>query len=114
MFGNINQRQLKQTMKKMGIKQEEIDAEKVIIELSDSRIIIEEPSVMKVKMMGQENYQISGKERIEEKDSTPDITEEDIKTVMENASCSEEEAKTALEENEGDLAKAIISLKEEE
>jgi nascent polypeptide-associated complex subunit alpha len=113
MLGNINQRQMKQAMKRMGIKQKEIEAERVIIELSDSRIIIENPSVMKVKMMGQDNYQISGQERVEEIDSAPEITEEDIKTVMDSASCSEEEAKKALEENDGDLAKSIMSLKEE-
>ncbi|MDI3544425.1 MAG: nascent polypeptide-associated complex subunit alpha [Candidatus Woesearchaeota archaeon] len=108
--GNLNQRQLKQAMKRMGIQQEEIESERVIIELPDSRIVIENPSVLKVNMMGQSNYQISGEENIEEKDNSLEITSDDIKTVMESASCSEEEARKALQENDGDIAKSILSI----
>ena len=54
--------------------------------------------------MGQETLQITGK--IEEL-----INEDDIKTVMEQAECSKEEAVKALKDNNGDLAAAILSLK---
>ena len=42
----------------------------------------------------------------------PDISEDDIKTVMEQADVDEEKAKTALEETKGDLAQAIMDLQQ--
>jgi len=94
-------------MKQMGIAQEEIDAKRVIIESEDKNIIIENPSVIKIKMQGQETFQISGDIKEEENNSL----EEDIKTIIEKTGCSEQEAKKALEDNNGDLAEAILSLK---
>ncbi|MFH1308324.1 MAG: nascent polypeptide-associated complex protein [archaeon] len=94
-------------MKQLGIKQEEIQASRVIIEQEDKNIILENPSVTKIKMQGQESWQITGDERVEEKQE--DNTE-DIKTIMEKTSCSEQEAKQALEQSDGDLAEAILSL----
>ena len=41
MFGGIDPKKMQAMMKQMGIKQEEIDAKRVIIEKSDGRIIIE-------------------------------------------------------------------------
>ena len=38
------------------------------------------------------------------------ISEEDIKTEMEQANCNEEKAKEALEKADGDIAKAILDL----
>lgn len=93
-------------MKQMGIAQEEIDAKRVIIESEDKNIIIENPSVIKIKMQGQETFQISGDIKEEENNSL----EEDIKTIIEKTGCSEQEAKKALEDNNGDLAEAILSL----
>ena len=61
MLGGINPSQMQGMMKKMGISQEEISANRVIIEKKDgSKIIIEEPSVLRVKMQGQISFQISG------------------------------------------------------
>tara|TARA_Y100000310_G_scaffold179691_1_gene179657 strand:- start:1326 stop:1652 length:327 start_codon:yes stop_codon:yes gene_type:complete len=105
----LNPRDLQKAMKRMGIKQEEITADEVIIKCEDRDIIIKNPSVMKVNAMGQENFQISG-EITEQENLT--FTEEDIKTVAEQANVSEEKAKEALENNEGDLAKTIMQLKE--
>lgn len=94
-------------MKQMGIKQEEIDALRVIIEKEDGKIIIENPSVLKIDMQGNESFQISGDVReIEEK-----YNENDVKTVMEKTGCSKEQAIKALEKT-GDLAEAILELSE--
>ena len=93
-------------MKQMGISQEEIDASRVIIEKSDGRIIIENPNVTKVKMNGQETFQISG-EIIEEES----FSEKDIETIIEKTGCIKEQAIEALEETD-DLAEAIIKLNE--
>ncbi len=104
---------MQQMMRKMGIAQVEIPATEVIIKTEDKEIVITEPSVSKVNMMGQETFQISGKVHERELSSEPEITEDDIKTVVEQAGCSEEEAKRALEESSGDIAEAILKLKKE-
>ena len=109
----MNPRQMQQAMKKMGIKQIEIPATEVIIKTKDKELVIINPQVSKVNMMGQETFQVVGEVHEREQSTTPDISEEDVQTVVEQTGCSEEEAKTTLEENEGDLAEAIIKLKKE-
>ena len=109
MFPKINPKQMEKAMKKMGMKQEEIPATEVIIRTEDKELIIRDPQVTKVNMMGQESLQISGE--IEERDLKA-YKDEDVKTVMDQAGCSEDEAKEALEKSKGDLAEAIMSLKE--
>jgi nascent polypeptide-associated complex subunit alpha len=112
MFPGINQRQLKQAMKKMGIAQQDISANEVIIKCDDMDIVITNPQVAKVNMMGQETFQITG--NIEERaiDTTPEISEDDIKTVVEQTNVSQEVAKKTIIEAKGDLAEAIMKLKE--
>lgn len=109
----MNPRKMQQMMKKMGMQQQEIPATEVIIRTEDKEIVITEPSVSKVNMMGQETFQVSGQIKEREISSEPEISEEDIKTVTEQAECNEEEAKKALEETSGDLAEAILKLKKE-
>jgi len=104
MFPGMNPQLMKQAMKKMGIKQEEIDAEEVIIKLKDKNIVIKNPNVSKINMQGNETFQIMGD--VTEESSN----EEDIKTVMDQTGCSEEEAKDALEKYD-DIAEAILNLK---
>ncbi len=110
MFPSIDPKKMQAMMKQMGIAQEEIDANRVIIETNEKNIIIENPSVIKIKMQGQSNFQISGDAREEKTSSDSKIAEEDIKTIIEKTGCSESEAKKALEEADGDLADAILSL----
>ena len=115
MFPGLDPKKMQGMMKQLGIAQEEIDAERVIIEKKDGKIIIENPSVVKIKMQGQENFQISG-DIIEEgvdsisEDDKNDNIDEDIKTIMEKCSCIEEEARMALEKANGDLTEAILEL----
>jgi nascent polypeptide-associated complex subunit alpha len=109
MMPGIDPRMMKQAMKRMGIKQEEIDAQQVIIKCSDKEIVISNPSVSKVNMMGQDSFQIAGE--VSERSLGIEINEDDVKTVMEQADASHDAAKKAIEEAEGDLAKAILSLK---
>lgn len=105
MFPKMNPKQLQKMMRQMGVDIEEIDAEEVVIKLSDKAIVLENPSVNIIKAKGQKTYQITGDESIRQV-----IPEEDIKLVSEQAKVSEEEAKRALEETDGDLAKAITEL----
>ena len=105
--GGMDPKKMQAVMKQLGMKQEEIDASKVIIEKTDkSKIIIENPSVAKITIQGSESFQISGD--VTEKDEG--ILEEDIKTVMEKTGYGFKEAKKALEDANGDLAEAILSL----
>lgn len=104
----VNPKDLAKAMKKMGIKQDEIEAEEVIIKCPDKDIIVKNPHVVRVNAMGQDSLQISGD--IQEQEATSKISDEDIKTVASQANVSEEEAKKALEDNNGDLAQAIMSL----
>lgn len=112
MFPGINPRKMQQMMKQMGIQQVDIPAVEVIIRTEDREIIIQNPSVAKVNMMGQETFQISGnvEERSLERSIT--ISEDDVKTVMQQAHVDEKKAKAALEKANGDLAEAIMSLSE--
>lgn len=105
--GGLDPKKMQAVMKKMGISQEEIDADEVIIKKSaGDEILIKNPSVMKVKMQGNESFQISG-EILEKLGSS----EEDIKTIIEKTNATEEQAKAALEKT-GDLAEAILELSE--
>lgn len=113
MIPGMNPRQMRQAMKKMGIQQEEIDAKEVIIKLEDKEIVISNPNVSKVNMMGQETYQVVGEESERSLDSTPEISDDDVKTVAEQTGASEIDAKAAIEECKGDLAEAILKLKKE-
>ena len=110
MIPGMNPRKVQQMMRQMGIKQDEISATEVIIRSEEKEIIITNPSVQKVNMMGQETFQISGDIREQELSSIPEISEEDIKTVMEQANVNKETASQAIKEANGDLAEAIIKL----
>jgi len=92
----------------MGINQEDLDAQRVIIEFSDKKIILDNPSVQKVKMSGQMSYQISGEEREE---SLEKFSEDDILLVMQKTGKSKEEVLSVLEET-NDIAEAIVKLGE--
>ena len=107
MFPGMNPKDLQKAMKRLGIKQEEIDATEVIIKCPDRDLIIRNPQVSKVNAMGQETIQIIGD--IEELKAQK-FTEEDAKTVAGQAKVSLEKARQALEKNSGDLAKSILEL----
>jgi len=106
MFGGIDPKQMASMMKKMGIKTENIEATEVIIK-GPKTIVIREPQVSIVEMQGQKTFQITG--RIEEK--IEEASSEDIHMVMEQTGASEENARKALEESNGDIAEAIMKLK---
>jgi len=108
----MNSRQMKQAMKKMGIAQQDVPADEVIIRSGDKELVIANPSVAKVNMMGQETYQVTGEAIERSLDTTPDINEDDVKTVMDQTGVDEEKVREVLAETKGDLAEAIIKLKE--
>ena len=107
MIPGMNPRDMQKAMKKLGMKQEEIDAQEVIIKTSENNLVIRNPQVVKINMMGQETLQITGD--IEEESN---ISEEDVSTVAEQTGKSKDEARKSLEDAGGDLAEAIIKLQE--
>lgn len=114
MFPGLNPKKMQAVMKQMGISQQEIPAKRVIIEKNNGDIIIENPSVIKINMQGQTNFQISGEISEENTEGVEPLAEnnieEDIKTIMEKVGCIEQEAKMALEKANGDLTEAILNL----
>jgi len=111
MFGKMNPRQMRQLMKQMGIKMEELQADEVIIMAKDRIIRISEPEVSVISAQGQKSYQISGKESFEERAEKPvEIREEDIELVSQQAGVTKEKAREVLEKTKGDLAEAILQL----
>lgn len=112
MFPGLNPKKIQQLMQQIGISQEDIEAERVIIEKSNGRIIIENPQVIKVKMHGQEQYQITGKaiEETEKEESEEEKLETDVKVICEQTGVSKDIAAIELEKNKGDIAETIIAL----
>jgi nascent polypeptide-associated complex subunit alpha len=112
MIPGMNPRAMKQAMKRMGIQQQDIDATEVIIKTPEKELVINNPQVAKVNMMGQETFQVVGQVEERSISEEPSINEEDIKTVIEQTGVDENKAKEAIEKHNGDLAAAIMELKE--
>ncbi|MEW6328796.1 MAG: nascent polypeptide-associated complex protein [Candidatus Micrarchaeota archaeon] len=108
----MNPKQMQKLMEQMGIKTEEINSTRVIIEKEDGKIIITQPSVVAINMQGQKTFQIGGKiEEVKGTSAEPEISEDDIKLIMEQASVGREDAMRALKESKGDIAEALMKLK---
>ncbi|MBS3068788.1 nascent polypeptide-associated complex protein [Candidatus Micrarchaeota archaeon] len=105
MIPGMNPKDMARVMKQMGIKNDELPAKRVVIELEDKKLIIEPAQVMQIEMQGQKTFQIMGNVKEESSSSL-----EDAKLVMAQASCSLEEAQNALKEANGDIAEAILKL----
>jgi len=111
----MNPREAKRMMQRMGMSMDAVqDVEQVIIKTSSKEIIIEQPEVAILHMQGQKIFQVAGgaiTEKTPER-ATPKLAapEEDVQLVADQTGKSVEEARKALEECEGDLAKAILLL----
>lgn len=127
----VGSRQMRRRMAQQGIDMEQVDATRVIIEGTEKTLIIEQPEVFLMKQAGQEIYQIIGQgeevspesftieseksyeeiEPLEESEIKPTITENDIILVATQANVDKKEAESVLKECNGDIAKAILYLK---
>jgi nascent polypeptide-associated complex subunit alpha len=110
-------RDAKRMMQKMGMKIDEIDGvTEVVIRTATREIIIEEPVVTSVVVQGQRMYQITGGSAHERTPSAeaaqPEVPEEDVNLVATQTGKTVDEAKAALKESGGDLAEAILRLKQ--
>ena len=111
-------------MKQMGMNMNELTfVKRVILQGDDKEIVLEGAQVTSINVQGTKMYQVAGGTETERKPqtgaATPDaepekaelvIPEEDILLVAQQANVSVDRARVALEENEGDLAQAIIKL----
>ena len=124
-------RQMRRKMAQQGIDMDQIEATRVIIEGTEKTLVIEQPEVVLMKQAGQEIYQIIGtaeehfpeefsigsKEKLEdtqdleEMEIKPKITENDIMLVAMQTDVDKKEAESVLKECNGDIAKAILLLK---
>ena len=124
-------RQMRRKMKAQGIDMDQIEAIKVIIEGPEKILVIEQPEVVLMRQMGQEIYQVIGEakeyspeeifigekeeieeiEPLEEAETKPTITENDIMIVAAQGNVDPREAEAVLKDCEGDIAKAILFLK---
>ncbi len=91
---------------------EDIDTEEVIIKTATKEYVFKDPSVQKIRMQGQETFQVVGSYEVRDREVRVEISDEDIATVMEQAGVSREKAKKALIKAKGDLAQAIVNLTE--
>ncbi|MDO8480668.1 MAG: nascent polypeptide-associated complex protein [Nanoarchaeota archaeon] len=110
MIPGMDPRMMKQAMKRMGMKQDDIDATEVIIRTPEKDIVFSSPSVAKLVMMGQESWQITGEYEEKSHDSKVEISEDDIQTVVAQTGKNSDVAKKAIEKHNGDLAAAILEL----
>ena len=111
MIPGMNPKQMQQMMKQMGVQQVDVPAEQVIIRTAGKDIIISNPQVAKVTMMGQQTWQITGNVSEQARVSlTYTPSAEDIETVMASANVTKDKATAALLASKGDIAEAILHL----
>jgi nascent polypeptide-associated complex subunit alpha len=115
--GGFDPRQMEQMMEQMGIDSSDIDAEEVIIRTSDEDLVFTAPDVQRISAQGQETYQIIGEpeSRAQSEGDTDEtqsagIPDDDIELVSQRAGVSTDEAREALEAEDGDLAAAVSRL----
>ncbi len=116
MRGRINPREAKRMMQRMGLSMDHVgDVQEVLIRTASKEIVIREPEVSTIEVQGQKMFQVAGgqvSERAPERrtETKPAAAEEDVRLVADQTGKSMEDARKALEESDGDLAKAILLL----
>ncbi|MFB6157879.1 MAG: nascent polypeptide-associated complex protein [Haloferacaceae archaeon] len=125
--GGMNPRKMKQMMEQMGIDVTEIDAEEVVIRTGDEALVFSDAQVTRMDAQGQQTYQVVGDperreasaagageggadEATETEEEGAGVPDEDVELVAQRAGASEDAAREALAEEDGDLAAAIARL----
>jgi len=118
MHRRVNPREQRRMMQRMGMNMDAVaDVEQVIIKTRSKEITIEQPEVSILEVQGQKIFQVIGgkvtegaPQRTAPTASKSVVSEADVQLVADQTGKSVEEAKKALEECDGDLAKAILLL----
>ncbi|CQR50121.1 MULTISPECIES: nascent polypeptide-associated complex protein [Haloferax] len=121
--GGMNPRKMQQMMKQMGIDVTELDAEEVVIKTADEELVFSDAQVTRMDAQGQETYQIVGEPETralgagddggdsgDGDEAADEIPADDVAIVAQRAGVPEDEAREALEAEDGDLAAAIARL----
>jgi len=104
-------REMRRMMDKMGLDMKEIpNVQEVIIKTDKKEIIVSKPSVTEMKAKDNSIFTVTADFYEEKELEVPIFSEEDIQLVSQQAGVDEEKAKSALEEAQGDLARAILLL----
>ncbi|WP_231184623.1 nascent polypeptide-associated complex protein [Haladaptatus sp. DYF46] len=125
--GGLDPRKMQQMMKQMGIDVDDIDAEEVVIRTADGEeLVFSDPDVTRMDARGQHTYQIVGDAETREAsgssgsagavesgsaDGADEIPDSDVEIVVQQSGATEDEAREALEAENGDLAAAVNRLK---
>ncbi len=106
----MDNRNARRMMDRMGINLKEIpDVQEVIIRTANSELHITNASVSEVNAQGNRVFQVAGDiEEVEIEKKT--FTEEDILLVQQQAGVTRDRAVAALEESDGEVARAILKL----
>ncbi len=129
--GGLDPRKMQQMMEQMGIDMDEFDAERVTVDLAEGdRLVFEGPEVTRMEARGQSTYMVVGEpdrqaeseeralddgdaeadDDAEVADDGLEIPEDDVNLVATRTGAGAEEAREALEAEDGDLAAAIARL----
>ncbi len=113
--GGLNPRKMQQMMEQMGIDVDELEADSVVIQLTDgTELVFTGPDVTKMEARGQETYQVVGEPEEREATATDSenkgIPDDDVELIMERTGATESNAREALADADGDLAAAISQL----
>ncbi|KYH27656.1 nascent polypeptide-associated complex protein [Halalkalicoccus paucihalophilus] len=122
--GGLDPRKMEQMMKQMGIDTEELDATEIVIRTPEKELVFSDADVTVINAQGQQTYQIVGEPETREAGSgsdagedtaieDADIPADDIEIVAMRTGASEDDAREALEEADGDLATAVEKLEAE-
>ena len=120
MSKRLSNREQERLLKRLGINLEEMPGVKEVrIIGEDVTRVIRDPSVFKVNSPGQTMYQIMGTEEILQEEAGEEEAEEeytpadgDVALVAQRTGKSLEQARTALVSTKGDLAQAILLLRD--
>lgn len=106
----MDNRNARRMMDRMGINLKEIpDVQEVVIKTASRELHITNASVSEVNAQGNRVFQVVGEvEEVEVQKKT--FSEEDILLVQQQAGVSKERAAAALEESDGEVARAILKL----
>lgn len=125
--GGLDPRKMEQMMKQMGIDTEELDATEIVIRTPEEELVFSDADVTVINAQGQQTYQIVGEPETREIGSGSDVGDangdaaiedadipaDDVEIVAMRTGASEDDARTALEEADGDLATAVEKLESE-
>jgi len=106
----MDNRNARRMMERMGINMKEIpNVQEVVIKTTEKEMHIKNASVSEVNAQGNRVFQVAGDvEEVEiEKEK---FNEEDVLLVQQQTGASREKAMAALEESDGEVARAILKL----